>query len=141
LYAIILGHNCNHNVDCSLNKFSAWIFCLEHVGAKGKSISNCFSTFFILLAASGWVYVALRKKFFGIVHSILMLITAGLGIGSGVLVYLHRWHIGGGSGPDANPVAPLIFLTALIATVGGVVAAICAIGIIRRLCAAKQKNV
>lgn len=44
-------------------------------------------------------------------------------LSSGVLAYCDRWWIAGGSGPAANPTAPVVFLAALAAAVIGILAA------------------
>ena len=110
-----------------------------HMELKAQLYVLFVSVYLLALAASGWLYVARRKLVFGIIHMVLMLVIAGLGIGGGVLAYCNRWHIAGGSGPDANPVAPVIFLAALAAAVVGIIAAMCAAGVIWQLFIARKK--
>lgn len=94
--------------------------------------------FLAVLVASGWLYVALRKRVLGLIHAVLMLCVAVLGVGIGMYAFINRWHIMGGTGPDANPVAGIIFLTALAATAVGLIAAICGVGVVWHLWHHKQ---
>jgi hypothetical protein len=96
--------------------------------------------YLLALAGSGWLYVACQKLIVGIIHTVLMLGIAGVGIGSGVMAYCNRGDIAGGSGPDANPVGPIIFLAVLAATVVGIIAAICAAGVIWHLVSRRTKR-
>lgn len=110
-------------------KFSAW----SDMEFKAQMYVIGVLSYLIVLVTAGWFYVCRHSLAFGIIHLLLMLGIACLGIAFGVVTYSNRVHIAGGSGPDANPVAPVMFLTALMAIIVGLIAATCVIGVARDL--------
>ena len=70
----------------------------------------------IAAAASGWTYVASRVKALAWVHALLMFGIAGVCGFYGLSVLGDR-SIAGGRGPDANPVAGIIYGFGLLAVV------------------------
>ena len=92
-----------------------------------------FATIYAAVAViAGWGYILSRFRFLGWIHALLMLGVAGLCGFYGLSVLGNR-SILGGSGPDANPVAGIIYGIALVAVAIAAIIAVCGIGVIRHV--------
>ena len=109
------------------------LFYLGSMELKARFYIFFIFAYLITLVVGGWRYAVQGKRLSGIIHAWLMSGISGLGLVSGLLTWSGRANIIGGSGPDANPVAPEIFLVGLIAAIVGGIAAICATGIFWKL--------
>jgi hypothetical protein len=125
---------------CAFEFLGKDLFYFGNMELKARFYVFFVFTYLITLVVTGWRYAIQEKRLSGIIHAGLMSGIAGLGLISGLLTWIGRANIIGGSGPDANPVAPEIFLTGLIAAIVGGIAAICAIGVAWKLYATKNRD-
>jgi hypothetical protein len=92
-----------------------------------------------LTAVTGWIYIAGRSRISGWIHALLMLGLTGI-CGYYGFTVLGDHSIGGGSGPDANPVGWILYGTGFIYCVVALVTAICAIGVMAHILKNKKNT-
>ena len=80
------------------------------------------------MTASGWLYVALRKPFFGIIHTFLLFCAAGFGVYCGLPSLIAHSY----------PVESLAALAFLAYTAIGILFFVCAVGMLWNLRVAKK---
>ena len=91
--------------------FSALMFALalftysaQRLGDSGQKLLVSAAFIFLLTAASGLIYAKRKKKIMAVIHSMLMISVAGLGLSVCWRIFRDTSWMGG-SGPDANPAA------------------------------------
>jgi hypothetical protein len=96
----------------------------SHLEWKARFDLMFVTLYLIPLTVFGWRYAKQEKRVSGIVHLILMAGVAGLCLIWGLLAF------GSKSGPG-NPVGPEVQLTGLGAIIIGIIATVCAMGVVR----------
>jgi len=87
------------------------------------------SIYAVVVVVAGWVYASSRARVFGWIHALLMFGVAGVCGAYGFSVLGDR-SIAGGRGPDANPVAGVIYGFGFLGALIAIVTAACGIGVI-----------
>jgi hypothetical protein len=109
-----------------LAKLGSW----GHLSSKDR-LSTCAATAYVgLLVISGWLNVQFKSRAITICHVALMLGAAGLVIFNGLTTLMDPSTMGG-RGPDANPVAGVVYGFGLLELVIGGCCAICGVGVLR----------
>lgn len=112
-----------------VEKFGSW----EHL-SHGDKVWACAATCYaVLLVFSGWLHVQFKQVMIAVCHVALMFGVAGLGLFSGLSVLMDR-SVMGGRGPDANPVAGIVYGYGMVEMVIGACCAACGIGVIISAC-------
>lgn len=91
------------------------------------------------LAVSGIAFMVFRQKWLAWVHVALLAVAGYAGLIYGASVLMDR-SVGGGRGPDANPVAGIIYGVALGVVVLGIVCLIMAYAIGRPLTEGRDRR-
>jgi hypothetical protein len=110
------------------NELSIW----DKLPANDKFWTVFASIYAAVAVIAGWGYAVSRVRVFGWIHALLMLGVAGLCAVYGFSTLGDR-SITGGRGPDANPVAGIIYGFALLGVIVAVVTAVCGIGVVRHV--------
>ncbi len=132
-------------------RFSALLFILagglawnqSHIWTKLSPVEQLRTLglllFSFLMTASGWVYVAKKKKSAGLLHAALTLAAAFYCLQSGFAVLGDR-SVMGGRGPDANPMAGVVYGFGLLSFCIGFFSLICGAGALVCILKTRPKN-
>ncbi|SPE59636.1 membrane hypothetical protein [Verrucomicrobia bacterium] len=83
----------------------------SQLGAVTKFWTIGASVGTVLAVALGWIYRGMGWRAAGVIHALLMSIIGLVGFFHGAAILSDK-SIAGGQGPDANPVAGIIYLAA-----------------------------
>jgi hypothetical protein len=97
--------------------------------ASPKLWTAVASIYAVVVVVAGWAYATLRVRVVGWIHALLMFGVAGV-CGAYGLSVLGDHSIAGGRGPDANPVAGVIYGFGLLGIIVALVTAGCGLGVI-----------
>jgi hypothetical protein len=87
------------------------------------------SIYAVVVVVAGWAYATSRARVFGWIHALLMFGVAGVCGAYGFSVLGDR-SIPGGRGPDANPVAGVIYGFGFLGALIALVTAACGVAVI-----------
>jgi hypothetical protein len=100
----------------------------SQLGAVTKFWTIGASVGTVLAVALGWIYRGMGWRAAGVIHALLMSIIGLVGFFHGAGILSDK-SIAGGQGPDANPVAGIIYLAALVEAGLGALAIACGIAV------------
>lgn len=103
-------------------------FVWSQLGAVGRFWIICVSLCAVLAVASGWLYRGVGGRAAGFAHALLMAIIGAVGLFHGAGTLSDK-SIAGGQGPDANPVAGIFYMVALVEAGLGALAIACGIAV------------